>query len=197
VPFLLASVLVAAAIRYGSSLMSNTVAIVAITSGATLSAAAITAFAGQVQARTRSASEIEQMRTRFRHESSLHDVDGLRAVLDEAAEAIRAVRSVVAKPTGPEWLDEGLAPLKPVQSKLALRLGAKHRLTESASAVVETLEDIENLYASVELRTEEDEDGFWASFEAMRDEVGYCADRFLEDAKKTVGARLSVEDDGG
>jgi hypothetical protein len=178
-------------------LVSSTAAIVAITSGATLSAAAITAFAGQAQARRREASEVEQMRARFRHERTLHDVDELRAVLDEAADTIREVRSTVAKPSGPEWLDEGLARLKPVQSKLALRLGATHRLTQSASAVVEALEDIEGLYASVVLRTEEDEDEFWASFEAMRDEVGYCADRFLEDAQRTVGAQLSFEDERG
>jgi hypothetical protein len=177
--------------------MSSTVAIVAITSGATLSAAAITAFAGQAQARRRSTSEVEQMRARFRHERTLHDVDELRAVLDEAADAIRTVRGVVSKPTGPEWLEEGLARLKPVQSKLALRLGAKHLLTESAGAVIEALEDIEGLYASAELRTEEDEDEFWASFEAMRDEVSYCADRFLEDAQESVGAQLSVENESG
>jgi hypothetical protein len=176
--------------------MSSTVAIVAITSGATLSAAAITAFAGQAQARRRDASEVEQMLARFRHERSLHDVDELRAVLDDAAETIREVRGVVTKPTGPEWLEEGLARLKPVQSKLGLRLGAKHPLTWSASTVVEALEDIEGLYASVKLRTEKDEDEFWASFEMMREEVGYCADRFLEDAQETVGARLLVEDEG-
>ncbi len=134
------------------------------------------------------------MQARFRHERSLHDVDELRTVLDDAAEAIREVRSVVAKPPGPGWLEKGLAHLKPIQSKLALRLGAKHHLTESAVRVVEALEDFEGLYASVELRTEEDEDEFWASFEAIRDEVGYCADRFLEDAQETVGARLAVED---
>ncbi len=176
--------------------MSSTVAIVAITSGATLSAAAITAFASQMQARARSANEAERMQAQFRHERSLHDVDELRAVLDEAADAIRTVRSVVAKPTGPEWLEEGLARLKPVQSKLALRLGAKHRLTHSANTVVEALEDFEGLYVSVELRTEEDEDEFWASFEVIRDEVGYCADRFLKDAQETVGAQLLVEDEG-
>jgi len=130
--------------------MSSTVAIVAITSGATLSAAAITAFAGRVQAQARSGSEVEQMQARFRHERSLHDVDELRSVLDEAAEAIRAVRSIVAKPSGPEWLETGLAHLKPVQSKLAIRLGANHRLTESAASVVEALEDIESLYASAD-----------------------------------------------
>jgi hypothetical protein len=47
----------------------------------------------------------------------------------------------------------------------------------------------------VELRTEED-DEFWASFEVIRDEVGYCAARFLKDAQETVGAQLSVEDEG-
>jgi hypothetical protein len=177
--------------------MSSTVAIVAITSGATLSAAAITAFAGHVQAQAHSGSEVEQMQARFRHERSLHDVDELRSVLDEAAEAIRAVRTIVAKPSDPEWLEAGLAHLKPVQSKLAIRLGANHRLTESATSVVEALEDIESLYASAELRTEQDEDEFWALFEAMRDEFGYCADRFLEDAQETVGAQLSVEDEGG
>jgi hypothetical protein len=176
--------------------MSSTAAIVAITSGATLSAAAITALAGQAQARRRDASEVERMRARFLHERTLHDVDELRAVLDEAADAIRAVRSVVAKPSGPEWLEEGLARLQPVRSKLGLRLGVHHRVTEGAGAVVEALRDIAGLYASVELRSEEDEDEFWASFEAMRDEVGYCADRFLEDAQETVGARLSVEDEG-
>jgi|HubBroStandDraft_6_1064221.scaffolds.fasta_scaffold1563715_1 hypothetical protein len=29
----------------------------------------------------------------------------------------------------------------------------------------------------------------------MRDEIDYCADRFLEDAQKTVGAQLSIEDE--
>jgi hypothetical protein len=184
-------------LRYGCSLMSSTLAIVAVTSGATLSAAAITAFAGQVQTRTRDRSEAEQMRARFRHERSLHDLDELRTMLDDAAEAIREVRSIVAKPSGPGWLEEGLARLKPTQSKLALRLGAKHHLTKSADRVVEALEDFEGLYASVELRTEEDEDEFWTSFEAIRDEVGYCADRFLEDAQETVGARFAVEDEDG
>ena len=75
----------------------------------------------------------------------------------------REVRSIVAKPSGPGWLEEGLAHLKPTQSKLALRLGAMHHLTKSADSVVEALEDFEGLYASVELRTEEDEDEFWAS----------------------------------
>jgi hypothetical protein len=49
----------------------------------------------------------------------------------------------------------------------------------------------------VELRTEKDEDEFWASFEAMRDEVDYCTDRFLEAAQETIGARLLAEDEGG
>jgi hypothetical protein len=48
--------------------------------------------------------------------------------------------------------------LKPTQSKLALRLGAKHHLTKSADSVVEALEDFEGLYASAELRTEENKD---------------------------------------
>jgi hypothetical protein len=87
--------------------MSSTLAIVAVTSGATLSAAAIAAFAGQVQTRTRDRSEAEQMRARFRHERSLHDVDELRTMLDDAAEAIREVRSTVAKPSGPGWLEDG------------------------------------------------------------------------------------------
>lgn len=135
------------------------------------------------------------MRARFRHERSLHDVDELRAVLDEATEAIRAVRSIVAKPAGPEWLEEGLARLEPIQSKLALRLGTTHPLTESIRSVIEALQDIEGLYASAELGTEADEDEFWTSFEAMRDEVGYCADGFLENAQRTVGAQLSIEDE--
>ena len=96
-------------------------------------------------------------------------MDELRTMLDDAAEAIREVRSIVAKPSGPGWLEEGLARLKPTQSKLALRLGAKHHLTKSTDSVVEALEDFEGLYASVELRTEEDQDEFWTSFEAIRD----------------------------
>jgi hypothetical protein len=177
--------------------MSSTVAIVAVTSGATLSAAALTALAGHVQARTRDRTEAEQMRARFRHERTLHDVDELRAVLDDAAEAIREVRNVVAKPSSPGWLDEGLARLRPVQSKLALRLGAHHRLAESSSAVVEALEDFEDLYASAELDTEADEDVFWDSFDAIRGEVGNSADRFLENAREMVGTRLAVEDGEG
>jgi len=47
------------------------------------------------------------MRARFRHERSLHDVDELRTMLDDAAEAIREVRSTVAKPSGPGWLEDG------------------------------------------------------------------------------------------
>jgi len=132
---------------------------------------------------------------RFRHERSLHDVDELRRILDEAADAIRSTRELVANPTGPGWLAEGLARFVPIQDRLELRLGADHPLTESVCTVVEALRDIEGLHASVELRTEEDEDTFWATFNAMRDEVAYCSDRFREAAQETVGAHLSVSDD--
>jgi hypothetical protein len=175
--------------------MSNTVAIVAITSGATLGAAAITALAGQAQTRQRRVSEREQTLARFSHERSLHDVDELRLMLDVATEAIHSTRELVAHPTRPGWLDESLARLTPIQRRLELRLGADHKLAVSAGAVVEALKDIEDHYASVELRTERDEDRFWDTFNAMRDEVAYCTDRFLADAQETVGTRLSVSDD--
>jgi hypothetical protein len=174
--------------------MSNTVAIVAIASGATLSAAAITALASQAQARQRSATERAQMLARFRHERSLHDVDELRRILDEAADTIRSTRELVANPTAPGWLDESLASLAPIQSRLELRLGTDRQLTEGVGTVVEALRDIEGLYASAELRTEEDEDTFWDTFNAMRDEVRYCADSFLETARETVGVHLSAPD---
>jgi hypothetical protein len=122
-------------------------------------------------------------------------VDELREMLDEAAEAIRSTRKLVADPPGPGWLDESLDRLTPIESRLALRLPGNHPLTTSARAVVEALQDIENLYASAELNSEEDEDAFWSEFEAMRDEVAYSTDHFLETARETVGARLSLLDD--
>jgi hypothetical protein len=177
--------------------MSNTVAIVAITSGTTLGVAAITVIASQAQARQRQASELRQIQARFHHERYLHDVDELRDMLDEAAEAIRSTRKLVANPTGPGWLDESLARLTPVESRLALRLPLNHPLTASAQAVVQALQDIENLYASAELNGEEDEDAFWSEFQAKRDEVAYSTDHFLETARETVGAHLSLLADDG
>ena len=170
-------------------------AIVAITSGATLGAAAIAAHAARTQWRLQDASQLERMQARFRHERELHDVDELRAVLDEAADAIRAVRSTAAEPSSPGWLEQGLARMEPIHAKLALRLGSSHRLSESARSLVEVLQDIDGLYASAALRTESDEDDFWASFEAMREEVGIRADRFLEDAQRTVGSQLLITDE--
>jgi hypothetical protein len=104
-------------------------------------------------------------------------VDELRDLLDEAAEAIRSTRKLVADPPMPGWLDESLDRLTPTESRLALRLPRNHPLTASAQTVVEALQDIEKLYAS-ELNSEEDEDAFWSEFEAMRDEVTYSTDRF-------------------
>jgi hypothetical protein len=176
--------------------MSSTVAIVAITSGATLSAAAVTAYASHAQARLRSSTEASQMRARFRHERSLHDLDELRGLLDEAADAIRSVRAAVNDPQNATGVEDGLALLRPLHSRLALRLGADNHLTHDSSEVIEALDFIEEHYENLSFNSEQEEDEFMDTLDALKDEARDAFDRFLEHAQQIVGAQLLIPDQG-
>jgi hypothetical protein len=177
--------------------MSNTVAIVAITSGATLSAAGITAYASHASMRVRTRADREQMQARRRHERSLHDVDELRNILDEGAETIRRVRDTVARPEGPRWVEEGLTALEPLHSKLAIRLGQEEALTRAVRDLLGLLQTIKEHYElnAPRIKSEEAEDVFWHRLEMLRTEVGIYANRFLVEAHQAAGARLTLSED--
>ncbi len=132
------------------------------------------------------------MQARFRHERSLHDLDELRSLLDEAAEAMRSVGEVAERPSGPAWVDESLSVIRPLKSRLALRLGLEHNLTKSVTAIITVLEEVENLYARAAITTEEDEDDFWIDLEYLRLEASEVAESFLVEAQQTVGAHLAI-----
>jgi hypothetical protein len=172
--------------------MSNTVAIVAITSGATLTGAGITAYASQIQARLRNAADREQMQARLQHERSLHDVDELRSILDAAADAIRVVQRSVANPKEPDWVETGLQRLEPIYVQLSIRIGTTDPVTVAAFDTVEALREIAEHYTSAEISTEEEENEFFTTLDALRDEIRISGSRFIQAAQETAGAKLAV-----
>jgi hypothetical protein len=174
--------------------VSSTAAVVAITSVATLSAAAISAFASQAAVRVTARADREQLQARLRHERQVHDVDELRGILDEAAETIRGVRNTVARPPGPGWIEDGTAALEPLEARLAIRLGEDNRVTEAVAAVLEALATIQQHYElnAQGMASEEDEDEFWATLDALRDDVSQQADEFFSAARSVAGARLAM-----
>lgn len=175
--------------------MDQTVAIVAISTGATLGAAALGAISAQLALQRQLRSEEARFHTRLRFEKTLHDRAELRAVTEDAVRVIEEVTGLVGRPASPDWLNTAVAKLRRVENVLRLRLGREHKAAEHLSYVLEALADIEALYAEVGLfRSEEDEDEFWAGFDARRDEVAYQAAGFKDAVHAIVGARLSLPD---
>jgi hypothetical protein len=134
------------------------------------------------------------MRARFRHERSLHDLDELRSVLDEAADAMRSVGEVVEKRPSPGWTEDALSVIRPLRARLALRLGLEHGLSMATVAMIMALEEVQHLYARTSIKTEEDEENFWIDLEYLQDDASVIADSFLAEAQKTVGAHLAIQD---
>jgi hypothetical protein len=174
--------------------MSSTVAIVAISSGATLSAAAISGYFAYDVMRRRIEADERQLRDRFAHERSLHDIDELRTILDEAAAAIRQVRDSVDRPEGPGWADEGIVSLEPLEVRLLIRLGPDDPVTVAVSDMLGDLFEIQDHYASnaKSIRSEESEEEFWDALDAMRWGVRDHANGFVHAAREAVGARLAL-----
>lgn len=177
--------------------MSNTAVVVAITSGATLCAAGLSADASQTAIRLATRADREQLLTRLRHERQIHDVDELRGILDEAAETIRDVRDTVARPSGPRWVEDGIATLEPLEARLAIRLGEESQVTEAVAAIRESLATIQQHYElnAGSIASEEDEDEFWTGLDGLRGDVNRQAEEFFAAARNVAGARLNMPED--
>jgi hypothetical protein len=121
-------------------------------------------------------------------------VDELREILDEAAETIRSVRGTVARPSGPGWVESGIASLEPLEARLAIRLGEESKVTEAVAAVLESLATTEQHYElnAHGIASEDDEDEFWVGLDALRDDVGGQAEEFFSAARSVAGARLAM-----
>ncbi len=145
------------------------------------------------------AATVWQQQRRFAHERSLHDVDELRDILDDAADAIRQVRFTVAKPAGPDWVEEGLVRLVPLQQRLIIRLKPDAAVTNVVGRCIAILRRIDALYDehARSIDSEEAEDAFWDAFEALRDEFAAEADQYIDAARGMVGSRLVVRDSPG
>jgi hypothetical protein len=174
--------------------MDNTVAIVAITSGATVVAASIGAVAGQVGLRRQLTAEDQRQRRRLEHERILSDVAELRAMLDEAAQVLRNLRIEVHRPTGPGWVKAGIEAVEPLHSRLVIRLGSRNSVCDAVGSALDAFHQIRHPYASAEPFHEvEDEDDFWTELDALRDQVAYQERCFLQAATATAGARFGTE----
>jgi hypothetical protein len=89
---------------YGRA-MDDTIAIVAITSGATVGVDRSCGLAD--------GDFVGSCQLRAEHERVLSDIDELRAMFDESARFPRDVRIEVQRPAGPGWVEDGIALLEP------------------------------------------------------------------------------------
>ena len=170
----------------------NTVAIVAITSGATLGAALIASATTQLALRRQLRSEAARQRATLRHERVLHDVDELRSLVDQGADALRVVREKVRERESSSWLDQSLAALEPLETRFVVRLGADNDVALAVRDAVAGLDALTDLYETVTLHTEGDEDRFWEEFERLATNVVEAIDAYYDAARRLVSARLQV-----
>lgn len=141
-------------------------------------------------------SALWQHRRRIDHERTLHDVDELRGLLDEAAETIRSVRDTVARPEGTGWLDAGIADLERLESRLIIRLGPDDPVTTAEIRCLDALRSIRKLYEvdAPEIGTDAEEEEFWDRFEALRDQYAQRATQYFDACREIVGSRLVVRE---